>query len=50
MVLVNRKNSIITTNWVFNTDKRSPLRVVIPEAIKLHDKKRKEKAHKNEEA
>lgn len=47
---VNRKNSIITTNWIFNIDKRLPLRIVIPEVIKLQDKKRKEKAHKNENA
>ncbi|WP_367752783.1 hypothetical protein [Flavobacterium sp. WC2430] len=47
---VNRKNSIITTNWILNIDKRLPLRIVIPEVIKLQDKKRKEKAHKNEKA
>jgi len=47
---VNRKNSIITTNWVFNIDKRLPLRLVIPEVVKLQDKKRNEVAHKNEKA
>lgn len=47
---VNRKNSIITTNWVFNIDKRLPLRLVIPEVVKLQDKKRNEIAHKNEKA
>lgn len=47
---VNRKNSIITTNWIFNIDKRLPLKVVIPEVMKLQDKKRKEKEHKNEKA
>jgi hypothetical protein len=47
---VNRKNSIITTNWIFNIDKRLPLRLVIPEIMKLQEKKRKEKAHKNEKA
>ncbi|GGA71215.1 hypothetical protein GCM10008015_09910 [Flavobacterium palustre] len=47
---VNRKNSIITTNWIFNIDKRLPLKLVIPEVMKLQDKKRKEKAHKNEKA
>ncbi|MCG9793630.1 hypothetical protein [Flavobacterium algicola] len=50
LVEVNRKNSIITTNWIFNIDKRLPLKLVIPEVIKLQDKKRKEKAHKNEKA
>jgi hypothetical protein len=47
---VNRKNSIISTNWVFNIDKRLPLRLIIPEVIKLQEKKRNEKAHQNEEA
>ncbi|MWB92857.1 hypothetical protein GON26_00610 [Flavobacterium sp. GA093] len=47
---VNRKNSIISTNWIFNIDKRLPLRLVIPEVMKLQEKKRAEKAHKNEKA
>ncbi|SHG18206.1 hypothetical protein SAMN05444396_105251 [Flavobacterium segetis] len=47
---VNRKNSIISTNWILNIDKRLPLRLVIPEIIKLQQKKREEKAHKNEKA
>lgn len=47
---VNRKNSIITTNWILNIDKRLPLKLVIPEVIKLQDKKRKDKAHQNEKA
>ena len=47
---VNRKNSIISTNWILNIDKRLPLRLVIPEVMKLQDKKRTEVAHKNESA
>jgi hypothetical protein len=47
---VNRKNEIISTNWIFNIDKRLPLRLVIPEVVKLQNKKREEKAHKNEKA
>ena len=50
MVEVNRKNSIISTNWIVNVDKRLPLRLVIPEIIKLQQKKRDDKAHKNEKA
>ena len=34
---VNRKNSISSTNWVFNIDKRLPLKLVIPEVIKLQE-------------
>ncbi|MGM8362596.1 hypothetical protein ACSV4D_11845 [Flavobacterium sp. ARAG 55.4] len=47
---VNRKNSIITTNWIFSIDKRLPLKLVIPEVIKLQEKKHQEKAHRNEKA
>jgi hypothetical protein len=39
---VNRKNSIISTNWILNVDKRLPLRLVIPEIMKLQQKKREE--------
>ena len=44
---VNRKNSIISTNWILNIDKRLPLRLVIPEVMKLQEKKRNS-AHKSE--
>ncbi len=47
---VNRKNSIISTNWIFNIDKRLPLKLIIPEVIKLQEKKRGDSAHKNENA
>ncbi len=47
---VNRKNSIISTNWIFNIDKRLPLKLVIPEVLKLQEKKRGDSAHKNEKA
>ncbi|WP_202703760.1 hypothetical protein [Flavobacterium sp. UGB4466] len=47
---VNRKSSIISTNWIFNIDKRLPLKLVIPEVMKLQEKKRADSAHKNENA
>ena len=47
---VNKKNEIISTNWIFNIDKRLPLQLVIPEVMKLQEKKRAEVAHKNEKA
>lgn len=47
---VNKKNEIISTSWIFNIDKRLPLRLVIPEVMKLQEKKRGEVAHKNEKA
>jgi hypothetical protein len=46
LVDVNRRNSISSTNWVFNIDKRLPLRLVVPELIKLQAKK-EGSAHKS---
>ena len=46
---VNRKNSIVSTNWIFNIDKRLPLRLVVPELMQLQEKKEKS-MHKNEAA
>lgn len=39
IVEVNRNNSISSTNWLFNIDKRLPLRKVILEVKKLQTKK-----------
>lgn len=47
---VNRKNTIGTTNWIFNIDKRLPLKLVIPEVIKLQQKREGAQMHKNEDA
>lgn len=46
LIDVNRKNSISSTNWIFNIDKRLPLRLVVPEVIKLQAKK-EGSAHKS---
>lgn len=46
---VNRKNAIVSTNWIFNIDKRLPLRLIVPELIKLQAKK-DGSMHKNEAA
>lgn len=35
---VNRKNTISTTHWIYNIDKRLPLKAIIPSIIKLQDK------------
>ena len=40
IVEVNKKNSISSTNWVFNIDKRLPLKLLIPEVMELQDKKK----------
>ncbi len=46
---VNRKNTIGTTNWIFNIDKRLTLGLVVPELIKLQEKK-KNGMHTNDKA
>ncbi|WP_456375948.1 hypothetical protein [Lutibacter sp.] len=35
---VNRKNTISTTHWLFNIDKRLPLKAIIPSILKLQYK------------
>ncbi len=47
---LNRKSAIISTNWILNIDKRLPLKAVIPQVIKMQEKKRNEKMHQNEES
>ncbi|AWK05390.1 hypothetical protein HYN56_14555 [Flavobacterium crocinum] len=47
---LNRKSAIISTNWILNIDKRLPLKSVIPQVMKMQDKKRNEKMHQNEES
>lgn len=49
IALVNAKNSISTTNWIFNIDKRLTLDLVIPEVRVLQSMK-KRASHTNEEA
>lgn len=38
IAIVNRKNTISTTHWIFNIDKRLPLKTIIPSIITLQDK------------
>lgn len=47
---VNGKNAIISTNWILNIDKRLPLRLVIPEIVKLQEKNREDSTYKNYKA
>jgi len=49
LVEVNRKNTISSTNWVFNIDKRLPLKLVIPEVMQLQEKK-KSSSHNREDS
>ena len=49
-VELNRKNLIITTNWLVNVDKRLTLKEVIPSIEILQNKKRNAEMHKNEAA
>lgn len=47
LVNVSKNTVISTTNWVFNIDKRLPLKLVVPEIIKLQEKKRKRKSQED---
>ncbi len=47
---LNRKNLIISTNWLVNVDKRLTLKQAIPHIKMLQDKKRNAQMHKNEAA
>ncbi|MDF1518423.1 MAG: hypothetical protein RQ864_05510 [Lutibacter sp.] len=38
VAVVNRKNTISTTHWIYNIDKRLPLKVIIPAIINLQNK------------
>lgn len=49
IIEVNRSNSISSTNWLFNIDKRLPLKLIIPEIQKLQAKK-ENSSHKNEDS
>ncbi|UOK41881.1 MULTISPECIES: hypothetical protein [Flavobacterium] len=44
LAIVNKNSVITTTNWVFNIDKRLPLKAIIPEIKKLQEKKLKRKS------
>lgn len=44
---LNRKNTITSTNYIFNIDKRLPMRLVIPE-VNLVLKKKEASPHKSE--
>ena len=42
---LNRNNTISTTNWIFNIDKRLPLHQVVPHLKKLIEKREKPTLH-----
>jgi hypothetical protein len=49
-VELNRKNLIISTNWLVNVDKRLKLKQAIPSIQILQEKKRNAEMHKNDAA
>ena len=49
-VKLNRKNLIISTNWIVNVDKRLNLSQVVPKVQILQEKRRNASIHKNETA
>jgi len=49
IVELNRNNSISTTNWIFNIDKKLPLHQVVPQLKKLIEKREKPAMHPKDE-
>ena len=49
LIKVNKNNVISTTNWIFNIDRRLPLKLLIPEVQKLQQKREKPSMHQSEE-
>lgn len=49
-VELNRKNLIISTNWLVNVDKRLNLNQALPSIIFIQNKKRDSEMHKNDAA
>ena len=45
LATLNRKNSIATTNWIYNIDKNLPMRLVVPHLQKLIEKREKPAMH-----
>lgn len=49
IVELNRNNTISSTNWIFNIDKRLPLHLVIPHLKKLIEKREEPAMHPKDE-
>jgi len=49
LLKLNRNNSISTTNWIFNIDKKLPLHLVVPNLKKLIEKREKPAMHPKDE-
>ncbi len=49
IIELNRNNSISTTNWIFNIDKRLPLHQIVPQLKKLIEKREKPAMHPKDE-
>lgn len=46
---LNRKNSIASTNWIYNIDKNLPMRMVVPHLKKLIEKREQPAMHPKDE-
>ncbi|MET2985176.1 hypothetical protein [Aureibaculum conchae] len=49
LATLNRKNSIATTNWIYNIDKNLPMRLVVPHLQKLIEKREQPTMHPKDE-
>ncbi len=48
LAVLNKNNKILNTHWIFNIDRRLPMKLVIPHLQKMQKNKNKDSMHKKE--
>ena len=48
IAVLNKNNKILNTHWIFNIDKRLPIKEVVPFLIQMQKNKNKDSMHKKE--
>lgn len=48
LAILNKGNKILNTHWIFNIDKRLPMKKVVPHLIEMHKNRIKDSMHKKE--
>ena len=48
LAILNKGNKILNTHWIFNIDKRLPMKKVVPHLLEMQENKNKDSMHKKE--
>lgn len=48
LAILNKGNKILNTHWIFNIDRRLPMKRVVPHLIEMQENKNKDSMHKKE--